>query len=164
MWAVIILFVAGIVLLFSEFFIPGAIVGTVGVILIVASCGYGWYLYPDLGLFIVLGEFVGLVVCVGAGFYVISNTRMRDFLVLSARQDAAKGWRSPAQSPDLVGKTGTVSTALRPAGKIVIGDQRIDAVSNGTFIDADAEVRVIEVEGHRVVVERAEMLNAGGDA
>jgi membrane-bound serine protease (ClpP class) len=44
---------------------------------------------------------------------------------------------------------------LRPAGSIMVGNKRIDAVSNGIFIDAGKTVRVVEVEGHRVVCEEA---------
>ena len=42
---------------------------------------------------------------------------------------------------------------LRPAGTIRIGKERVDAVSAGSFIERDVEVRVVEVEGTRVVVE-----------
>ena len=40
-----------------------------------------------------------------------------------------------------------------PAGTIRIGKERVDAVSAGSFIERDVEVRVVEVEGTRVVVE-----------
>ena len=40
-----------------------------------------------------------------------------------------------------------------PAGTIRIGKERVDAVSSGGFIDRDVAVRVIKVEGARVVVE-----------
>jgi membrane-bound serine protease (ClpP class) len=48
---------------------------------------------------------------------------------------------------------GTVFTALRPAGTIMVDDKRVDAVSDGTFIDAKKRVIVTEVHGSRVVVE-----------
>ena len=47
-------------------------------------------------------------------------------------------------------------TPLRPAGIIEIADRRIDAVSDGAFIDSGSRVRVLTVEGSRVVVERVE--------
>jgi membrane-bound serine protease (ClpP class) len=37
----------------------------------------------------------------------------------------------------------------------VVNGKRVDAVSDGSFIDKGARVRVIEVQGARVVVELA---------
>ena len=42
---------------------------------------------------------------------------------------------------------------LEKEGTIRIGKERVDAVSAGSFIERDVEVRVVEVEGTRVVVE-----------
>ena len=157
MWYVLGLFVAGIVFIFSEFFIPGLIVGTLGVILLLVSTVYGWYLFPEYGPFIAMGEFIGLVASIALGMYAIANTRLGNFMIMNKTQDASEGWHAPAQDPALMGQEGTVYTALRPAGKILVNGDRIDAVSNGTFIDADTAVRVVEVEGGRVVVERSDL-------
>ena len=43
-------------------------------------------------------------------------------------------------------------TNLRPSGKATIGDERVDVVTEGTMIDKDTPIRVIAVEGKRVVV------------
>lgn len=164
MWTVIILFVAGIVMLISEFFIPGLIVGTIGLILIGASCVYAWMQYPEQGLIIMVAELIGVAASVAGGMYMMTNTKLGSRIVLTTRQDTAEGWTIPTQNPALVGKTGTVYTRLRPAGKIVVDGERIDAVSNGTFIDKGTPVRVIDVEGVRVVVEPAEASDGGEDA
>ena len=157
MWIAIAMFVAGIIFIFSEFFIPGLIVGTLGVVLLLSSTGYGWYLFPEYGPFIAFGEFIGLVASIALGMYTMANTRLGNFLIMNKTQDASEGWHAPAQDPALVGQEGTVYTALRPAGKILVNGERIDAVSNGTFIDTEDTVRVIEVEGGRVVVERSDL-------
>ena len=164
MWYVLGLFVAGIVFIFSEFFIPGLIVGTLGVILLLVSTVYGWYLFPEYGPFIAMGEFIGLVASIALGMYAIANTRLGNFLIMNKTQDASEGWHAPAQDPALMGQEGTVYTALRPAGKILVNGDRIDAVSTGTFIDAETTVRVVEVEGSSVVVERSDLDQDGADS
>ena len=164
MWIVLGLFVAGIVFIFSEFFIPGLIVGTLGVILLLVSTMYGWYLFPEYGLFIALGEFIGLVASIALGMYTMANTRLGNFMILNESQDSSEGWHAPAQDAALVGQEATVYTALRPAGKILVNGERVDAVSKGTFIDAEATVRVVEVEGSRVVVELNDMDQEGTNA
>lgn len=164
MWYVLGMFVAGIVFIFSEFFIPGLIVGTLGVVLLLVSTGYGWYLFPEYGPFIAFGEFIGLAVSIALGMYAMANTRLGNFMIMDKSQDASEGWHAPAQDPALVGQEATVYSALRPAGKILVNGERIDAVSTGTFIDAEATVRVVEVEGGRVVVERSDLDEDGSNS
>ncbi len=151
----IILFVAGIILILSEFFVPGAVMGILGFLLIVASTVTGIVRYPEYSILIIVGEMVGLVAGIGFGMFLITKTKLQDALVLGHTLSAEDGYSGPSQDPALVDKIGVAHTALRPAGTIMVGDERIDAVSDGTFIDAGAEVRIILVEGNRVVVEES---------
>jgi membrane-bound serine protease (ClpP class) len=41
---------------------------------------------------------------------------------------------------------------LRPSGNAAIGDRRVDVVTEGTMIDKGTPIRVVAVEGSRVVV------------
>jgi membrane-bound serine protease (ClpP class) len=52
----------------------------------------------------------------------------------------------------LINQTGSAYTNLRPSGTAVIGNQRVDVVTEGAMIDKDTAVRVVAVEGNRVVV------------
>lgn len=52
----------------------------------------------------------------------------------------------------LVGRTGTAATVLRPAGTAEIGGERVDVVTEGEFVEAGAALRVLYVDGSRVVV------------
>ena len=153
MWVVALLFVAGVILLFAEFLLPGAILGVIGAAMIIASTVLGWVRYPEYGLFIFGGEAVGVLAAIILGFYMMSNTKLGNVLVMGEKQEKSDGYVSPSEDPALEGELATVYTALRPAGSIMYQERRIDAVSDGTFIDAGKTVRVIEVEGHRVVCE-----------
>jgi len=53
---------------------------------------------------------------------------------------------------DLVGATGVALTDLRPAGMARFGDDRVDVVTLGDFINAGTPLRVLRVEGNRVTV------------
>ena len=53
---------------------------------------------------------------------------------------------------DLVGKVGKTKGLMLPSGGVVFDGRTVDAVSEGMPIDADQQVRVIEVKGNRVVV------------
>ena len=43
---------------------------------------------------------------------------------------------------------------MRPAGTIIIDDERVDAVSEGGYIPVDTPVKVVKVEGTRVIVRK----------
>jgi membrane-bound serine protease (ClpP class) len=65
----------------------------------------------------------------------------------------------------LKGEIGKTLTPLRPAGSTEIGGRRIDTVAKGVMIDQGELVRVVAVEGNRVVVRRltdAERTNLEG--
>jgi membrane-bound ClpP family serine protease len=63
----------------------------------------------------------------------------------------------------LVGRVGTAATPLRPAGAIDIDGQRLDVVTEGEFLAAGTAVRVLYVQGNRVVVGQ-DGSAAGGNA
>ena len=153
MWLVIILFVAGVTLLFSEFLLPGGFLGVLGGLLVIGSVILGWMRFPEYGLFIFGGEFAGVILGLVLGFYLMNKTGMYSRLVMGDEQAKEAGYFSPSEDPALVGQLATVQTALRPAGSVIHNGKRIDAVSDGTFINAGNTVRIIEVEGHRVVCE-----------
>lgn len=58
------------------------------------------------------------------------------------------------------GATGVAITPLRPSGRAQFGERIVDVSADLAFIDAGTAVRVIAVEGLRVVVEAAPRENA----
>jgi membrane-bound serine protease (ClpP class) len=55
-----------------------------------------------------------------------------------------------------IGDTGIASTPLRPSGKIHIGRELCDVVTDGQFIDSGKQVVVSQIQGNRIVVTQAE--------
>jgi len=53
-----------------------------------------------------------------------------------------------------VGQTGIAMGPLRPSGRVRIGDQLVDVISDGQWIEQGQRIRVIEARGSRVVVQR----------
>ncbi|MEL7337018.1 MAG: NfeD family protein, partial [Planctomycetota bacterium] len=51
-----------------------------------------------------------------------------------------------------VGDVVTTVSALRPNGKVAFEDEMMDVTSEGEFVDENTEVRVMRVQGNRVVV------------
>ena len=55
-----------------------------------------------------------------------------------------------------MGDWGVADSPLRPAGKARIGDSFVDVIADGAFIDKGANVRIVKIEGNRVVVREVE--------
>jgi len=82
-----------------------------------------------------------------------SSSRLAESgIFLMARTASAIGYESAEVRSDLVGKHGTAITDLRPAGTALVGDERIDVVSESEWISAGTPVKVLSAEGYRHIV------------
>lgn len=147
---VIALLSVGYILLLLEIFVPGGVLGVLGGLAVAWGCYEAFALGPLWGFAsIVLSLVVTFGLVVG---FLRSRTAKR--LVLDGEP---KSWKAQnLHLPDLVGREGRTLSTLRPAGVAEIGDARVDVVTDSEFLDAGVAVRVIEVEGNRVVVEPVE--------
>ncbi|MCA1784748.1 MAG: serine protease, partial [Desulfobacteraceae bacterium] len=62
-----------------------------------------------------------------------------------------------SQSPEMAlwqGKQGDAVTDLRPSGMVMIDGKRLDAVTDGEYVEAGARVVVTLVSGNRIVVDK----------
>ena len=67
-----------------------------------------------------------------------------------------KGFSAPDDHSSLLGKEGVALSPLRPAGAALIEGNRVDVVTDGEFIETESPIRVLGVEGARVIVTRKE--------
>ena len=86
----------------------------------------------------------------------LPSSRLWRRLVLKDASTSRRGFVSAPPRESRVGKRGVVSTELRPAGTALIDGRPVDVVSEGAFLPKGTAVRVIAVEGMRVVVRREE--------
>ncbi len=109
----------------------------------------------DFGLQFVFTAIVGFgLLLVMSRFFPRVGPARRMILQPSGAPAMAEGGAAP-DAPAL-GAIGRATSALRPAGSAEFDGKLVDVVSDGGFIDADANVRVVAVEGHRVTVTEAE--------
>jgi membrane-bound serine protease (ClpP class) len=78
---------------------------------------------------------------------VLPKTSFGRPLVLETTLPAGDGTTAPQ-----AGESGEAATPLRPAGKVVVGGRRMDAVAEVGFVEAGARVRVVRAEAGRLVV------------
>ena len=82
------------------------------------------------------------------------SDNVMDGLILDEKQRNRDGYTSTADKNELIGAIGVCATDLRPAGTITVEGEPIDVVTEGGFVDKGNIVKVIGVEGSRVVVRR----------
>jgi membrane-bound serine protease (ClpP class) len=51
------------------------------------------------------------------------------------------------------GETGIAHTFLRPSGKVLINDKKIDAITQGEFIDQGTPIIIDKINRNRVIVK-----------
>jgi membrane-bound serine protease (ClpP class) len=85
----------------------------------------------------------------------LPRTPIAKQFILKSIQEHEEGYvAQAAERSDLLGMIGLTITRVHPSGTIMINDKRYDVVSEGSFIDKNVNVKVIEVEGARIVVRK----------
>ena len=82
------------------------------------------------------------------------SDNVMDGLVLDEKQRNRDGYTSSSDKNELIGAIGVCATDLRPSGTITVEGEPVDVVTEGGFVDKGNIVKVIGVEGSRVVVRR----------
>jgi len=174
-WEAVVFFVLGVALVLIEvlFFAHSTIVfGVVGVFLILASLFWAMIdRYPDQPLVpstkMLLIPMLNLSIAIIASILVISllvrylprTSLYRRFALLAANPSGPSFATVPHQFavalPVARGAKGVAVTTLRPSGKGKFGDRVLDVVTAGEFISAETPIVVSQIDGMRVVVERA---------
>nr|WP_229704157.1 nodulation protein NfeD [Lysinibacillus alkalisoli] len=148
----ILLFILGAALIGAEFFIPGGIVGIIGIGAVIASIVMAGADVTHMLISVLIAisvAIVGMVIIMkvfGKKLTILNN------LVLKDATTTEDGYVSNVNRIDLIGRTGKTVTPLRPSGIMDIQGERLDVVSEGAYIEAGKMVVIIKVEGSRIVV------------
>lgn len=167
----VLLFVLGLVLILLELFVfPGfGMPGISGTILVVVSLGLAtlekrpetsseWLNFGRTLAVVGMGM-LGAIALAGLVAWYLPSIPYANRLVLKPRFDddtTPENAGAPGalgNAADLLGAIGSAATTLRPAGIARFGEQYLDVVSEGSFIEAGSRVQVIEIEGNRIVVK-----------
>ena len=151
-WGAIIIFIAGLLLVAIELVVPGF-----------GIPGIGGIVAMFISIVLAMGSLeralVSILIALGltaiAGFILIKygyKNPYVDKIILSTKQENKEGYTSTLDKRGLLDATGIALTDLRPAGTIEVGDIRLDAVTEGQFIGRGSSIKIVKIEGYRVVV------------
>jgi membrane-bound ClpP family serine protease len=151
-WTIpLILQLVGFLVIAAEVLLPS---GGILTVIALGLLGYSIYLVFagisfDAGLMVVVADLILLPIAAIVGFKMLarSNLSLQTSLLRSAGVVSYDEKLS-----ELLGKEGVAITNLRPSGTVLIEKGRIDVVTRGDYIEKGETVRVLKVEGSRVVV------------
>ncbi|KMK75950.1 NfeD family protein [Alkalihalobacillus pseudalcaliphilus] len=148
----ILLFVVGVILILIEIFIAGfGLFGILGIISILAGMLMGGYSTAHMLISIVIAIVVTAVAAIILFRYFGDKGPWRK-VVLQAATTAEEGYISNVTRNDLIGGIGEALTPLRPSGTAQIGEEFLDVVTEGRYIEQGTKVQVVKTSGSRIVV------------
>ena len=151
---IVALFILGIALLFLEIFVPGGILGLFGVAALITG------IVLSVDSFAQRVFFISLLLLTLTGLFALSfrlpQTRfIWERFSLKTCQTSKEGYLTPDRNYEIyLNKQGIALCQLRPAGTADFSGERLDVVTEGAFVMSGAKIKVIAVEGSRVVVRQ----------
>ena len=157
MWLAVGLAAAGLLAILAEMFLPTAgVLGAAGLGSIIASIVVVYRRFGSLAGSLYLAAVAVLIpVLIALYFKFFPHSPMGRWLMIRKGPGA-----EPGPYGELAGREGRTLTVLRPVGLVRIGDRKYSAVSGGEFIERARQVKVLKVEGSRILVRET----TGGEA
>ena len=149
------LILLGLGLLAVDFYLPGFVLGTIGVILMLVAVvvfhEQTQSIYGTVALLI--GELVLSIVVATAAIKLVPQTAFGRKMILSHDQTGQRA-QGTEHNQNLVGQQGVAQTVLRPAGMAVLDGKRHDVVAESGMIEPGSPIQVIAVDQNRIVVRK----------
>lgn len=143
---VCLIYVIGLILLLLELFAPGVFLGISGVVFLLAGIGLAFWYHPPVWGIALLA--IAIVLVPAVLIWALKR------VTLSASQNLEDGYTSTEEKfDDLLNKEGISLTPLRPCGMALIAGKRVDVTAETVMIEKDTPLKVIKVEGGRLVVK-----------
>ena len=142
----------GLLLIFIEFYLPGAVMGISGGILILASVvlfGYQWQ-SPALVALYALACLISIGLVIKFAMYAIRSAKPSRSIYSNHDQ---RGYVASSFDQSAIGKKGIVLSDLKPGGYILIEGKQHQAISESGYITKGSEVLVLKGEGESLIVK-----------
>jgi len=151
---IVMLFIAGIILLVIEALVPGfGAPGIGGVICIFSSI----ILASDSFALGITSVIIAFIITVAGAILLLKyapRNKFFDRIILGTELRKDVGFTSITSKEELLGLEGVALTTLRPSGTALINDEKIDVVTEGDYIEKNDRIRIIKVEGRKIVVRK----------
>ncbi|KAG6559866.1 hypothetical protein RHABOEDO_000917 [Candidatus Rhabdochlamydia oedothoracis] len=143
--------ILGLIFIFFEFFLIGAVFAILGSLFIMLSLVLFFLSNPIILSLTYLAVTILAIIgtCKGALWWIQSSKRRGEFYL----KDDQEGYSASFFDQNLVDKEGVAITELKTAGHVLIEQKRYQAVSEGGFITKDASIIVVGGRGAYLIVK-----------
>ncbi len=153
-WSTVILFIVGIILLLVELAVPGfGFPGIGGMLSIFASIFMASASIQQAVISLTTAIVLSIILTVIL-FKYAPRSKYFDRLILSTQLKTEEGYVGASNQSSYVGLEGVAITPLRPAGTAEIDGKRVDVVTLGDYIQTGQGIKVLRVEGNRIIVSK----------
>ena len=152
-WIIGLLTVVALGLIAVDFFLPGFVLASIGIVLMLTAVSLAYHDYGTTKAAVLFLAEVALGV--GTGYSAIRygpNTAAGKKMILAHEQTGQRAGATHA--PELVGAEGTALTVLRPAGMGVFAGKRLDVIAESGMIEPNSAIKVVAIDGSRIVVRK----------
>ncbi|MDD3180001.1 MAG: NfeD family protein [Opitutaceae bacterium] len=152
---IILLFAVGLVCLFFEVVVPGAVLGILGGIFMLVGCGLAFAEFGAMGGAITVVVALALL---GVTFYVefvlLPKTRLGKKMFLE--KSVAGVSQPPHAHPDqVIGQGGEAVTTLAPSGYVVVAGRKYEAFSQSGLVSKGTAITVTGLDNFRLIVTKS---------
>ncbi len=150
----ILCYVFGTGLILLEAFMPGfGIAGIAGIVLEIVAIALT---NSNFGLMWSLIATFAVLLFIGFAVFFSYRSAMKGRLSKSALvlKNTEESASSSPDAQNRMGQEGTTVTALRPAGFVEIGGERLNASTSGEFLEKGTPVKVTGVKGECLIVSK----------
>ena len=152
---IIVCFLLGVGFLIVEAFMPGfGAPGITGVVLQVITVALTWAWHGHvaaLGMLLIILSV--LAIAISMSLRSVANGKLsKSRIILRDTESNEAGYRSTQDTEIFLGREGETTTVLRPTGMAEFDGVKLNVISEGEFIPAGVKVRIVRVEGSRILV------------
>lgn len=152
---ILICFLIGVGLLVLEAFMPGfGLPGISGIVVEIIAVVLTWNQHGPLaalGMLLIILSVVAIAISMSLRS-ATSGRLSKSRIILRETESNEAGYRSTEDMEVFLGREGQTTTVLRPTGIAEFDGVRLNVVSEGEFIQAGTSVRIVRIEGSRVLV------------
>ncbi len=152
------LFILGLIAIIVELFVPaGGLIGVLGVGLVISSVISAYTKFGlVIGTIFLLISIIFLPILFVLTFKIFPHTFAGKIFILKDSQKKEQGFTSHDEEKFIVvlKKEGITLTPLRPIGLARIDNKKYNVTTTGEFINKEEKIRVIKVEGNKIVVRK----------
>ena len=152
---IVICFIIGVVLMVLEAFMPGfGIAGISGIVVEIIAVTLTWLSHgPVAALGMLLVILSVIAIAISMSLRSATNGRLsKSRIILRETESNEAGYRSAEDMEVFLGREGKATTVLRPTGIAEFDGVRLNVVSEGEFIPSGTTVRIVRIEGSRILV------------